>query len=120
MVRNFDPNNFTAGHVLRLVTPTIAVIAVLVLIGLFAPDFFWLFIVLLVAGGYVSITKLPRKDLRAIAEKERDVEVKVRRLPVIGPIAVAAWRLLGWFVVIYCAIVLILLVLASLKSILAY
>ena len=52
MAREFDPINLAAGDVLRIAAPTIAVIALLVLVGKFAPDYVWLLIVLLAGGAY--------------------------------------------------------------------
>ncbi len=116
MAREIDPNNLSAGDVLRIVAPTIAAIAVLILVGKFAPDHVWLLIVLLVGGIYLYVSRLPKKDLAAIAEREREVENKIGAIPVVGPIAKPAWRLLNWLAVILGAIMLILFVLASIKN----
>ena len=116
MARDFDPINLSAGDVFRAIAPTVAVIAAFILVGRFAPDFIWLFIVLLTVGIYVFIVKLPKKDLAAIAEKEQELEDKIGRIPVVGRIAKPAWRLFNWIGAILGAIMLIVLILASVKN----
>ncbi len=118
MAREIDPNNLSVGDVLRIVAPTIAVIAALILVGKFAPDYVWLLIVLLVGGVYVYVSRLPKKDLATIAEREQKFENKIGAIPVVGPIAKPAWRLLNWLAVILGAVMLILFVLASIKNLL--
>ncbi len=118
MARDIDPNNLAAGDVLRLVAPTIAVVAVLVLVERFAPDYAWVLIVLLLGGIYVYVTKLPKKDLAALAEREHELENKIGSIPVVGPIAKPAWRLLNWVLAIIGAIMLLLFILASIKNLL--
>ena len=118
MARDFDPNNLSAGDVFRAVVPTIAVIAVLVLVGRFAPNYVWLLIILLVGGVYVYVTRLPKKDIVAITEREQELENKIGNVPLVGPIAKPAWRLLNWLAVIFGAIMLILFVLTSIKNLL--
>ena len=118
MARDFDPNNLSAGDVLRAVAPTIIAIAVLLLVGRFAPDYVWLLIVFIVVGVYVWVSKLPKKDLAAIAEKERELEDKIESIPVVGPVAKPAWRLLNWLAIVLGAIMLIVFILASVRNLL--
>ncbi len=118
MARKIDPNDLSAGDVLRLVAPTIALIALLILVGKFAPHFIWLLIVLLVIGFYVTVSKLPQKDLAAMEEKEREIQGKIESLPVVGPIAKSAWRIFSWIGFIIGALFLILIVFESVKNLL--
>ncbi|MDH5501466.1 MAG: hypothetical protein OEY72_10250 [Gammaproteobacteria bacterium] len=118
MAREIDPNNLSAGDVLRVVAPTIAVVAVFILVGKFAPDYVWLLIALLVGGIYVYVSRLPKKDLAAIAEREQHFENKIGAIPVVGPIAKPAWRLLNWLAVILGAVMLVLIVVVSIKNLL--
>jgi ABC-type branched-subunit amino acid transport system permease subunit len=110
MARNFDPSNLSAGDVLRAVTPAIVAIAVLILVGRFAPDYLWLVIVFIVVGVYVWVSNLPKKDLAAVAEKERELEDKIRGIPVVGRVAKPAWRLLSWLALVLGAIMVIVFI----------
>ena len=118
MARDMDPNNLSASDVLRIVAPIIVVIAVLIMVGKFAPDYFWVLIVLMGGSVYVYVSKLPEKDLAAIAEREQQLEDKIGTIPFVGSIVKPAWRLLNWVAVILGAIMLILFVLASIKKLL--
>jgi|GEM_PF-4134774 len=117
MARKIDPNDLSAGDVLRLVAPTIAVIAAFVLVGEIVPDYLWLLIVLLIGGVYAHISRLPKKDLAALAQREKEVENKIGAIPVIGPIARPAWRVLNWIGVILGAFMLVVFALASMKNV---
>lgn len=120
MARDFNPNNLSAGDVLRILASSIALIFVLLIavlfVSRFAPDFTRLFIGLLGIGVFVVITRLPKKDLAAISEKEHELEEKIGRIPIIGSVAKPAWRSFNWLTVILGVIVLILLVLASVMN----
>ena len=118
MAREFDPNNLSAGDVLRILAPTVAVIAVVVLVGRFAPDYVWLLFVLTSVGAYLYVSRLPKKDLAAMVEQDQKFENKIGSLPVIGRIAKPAWRLLNWLVVVFSTIMLILFTLSSITNLL--
>ena len=114
MARDFNPNDLSARYVLRIVAQTIIGIAALLtavfLVSRFAPDFVGLFIALIGIGVYVVVTRLPKKDLAAIVEKEREAEENIGKIPIVGPVVKFGWRLFNWLIVGLGMIMLILLV----------
>lgn len=117
MARDIDPNNLSIGDVLRIVAPTIALIAILILVGRFAPNYVWLLLVLISVGAFVCVLRLPKKDLAAIAEHEQQLEDKIGSFPIVGSIAKIAWRLLGWLSIVFGVFVLVLLAATSVRNI---
>lgn len=118
MTREFDPNNLSAGDVVRAIAPLVAVIAIIVLVGRYAPDYVGLAIFAIVGFVFFWFLTLPKKDVAAMAEAERRVDSKIQNLPVIGPVAGPLWRVFNWLGSLLGAVMLIFLAYWAFKSVL--
>jgi len=118
VAREFDPNNLSAGDVLRAIGPLVVVIAIIVLVGRYAPDYVGLAIAAIIGFVFFWIFTLPKKDVAAIAEAERKLDSKIENLPVVGPVAGPLWRVFNWLGSILGAVMLIWLVYWAIKNVL--
>ncbi len=96
MGREIDPKNLSGGDVLRIVAPLIGLIVAIVVVGRFAPSYFWVLMVAVIGYVIYTVQTLPKKDLEAIAKAEQDTNDKIRNLPLLGPILYPLWRVFGW------------------------
>ena len=118
VAREFDPNNLSAGDVLRAIAPLVVVIAIIVFVGRYAPDYGGLAIVAIIGFVFFWVFTLPKKDVSAIAEAQRRLDTKIQNLPIVGPIAGPLWRILTWLGSILSALILIWLVYWAIKKLL--
>lgn len=118
MAREFDPNNLSASDVLRAIGPLVVVIATIVLVIRYAPDFVWLVIVGIVGFAFYWVFTLPKKDVEAIAEADRRLDSKIHDLPIVGPVAGPLCRVLNWLGSIFSAVMLVFVVYWAITSIL--
>ncbi len=118
MSREFDPNNLTFGDVLRAIVPLVAVIAIISLVGQYAPDYVLLVVVAIVGFIFYWIFTLPKKDVEAIAEADRKLENRIQNIPIIGPVAGAVFRIFNWLGLILGAVTVVWLVYSAIKNVL--
>ncbi len=118
MAREFDPNNLSAGDVFRAIAPLVVVIAAIVLVGRYAPDYVGLVIIAIIGFVFYWIFTLPKKDVEAIAEADRRLDSKIQNLPIVGPVAGPLWRILKWLGSILTTVILIWLVYWAIKNVL--
>ena len=116
MARDFDPKNLSAGDVLRAIGPLVAFLAALVLVGRFAPDYIWLLIVGIGVFVYFYVTTLPKENIAAMVDKEREINEKIDKIPVVGRIVGPLWRALNWLGAIVGSIFLVWFIYVSIKN----
>ena len=107
--KEFDPNNLSAGDVARGLAAPIGIIVALIVVGKYAPRFIWLLVVGIPVCVYFYISRMPKEDLRAIADAEHRANEKIRNLPIVGPILYPLLRVLDWAHSVFIIVFLLLL-----------
>ncbi|MGB5630185.1 MAG: hypothetical protein WBM57_12495 [Woeseiaceae bacterium] len=115
MAKEFDPNNLTAGDVVRAVAPMVAAILAIYLVHKFAPDFVGIAFVALIGLVFYFIFTMPKKDLEAIGKADKELGDKIGDIPIVGPVAKPLWQVFDWLGVIIGAISLLWLVVWAVK-----
>jgi len=116
MVKEFDPDNLTAGDIVRAVAPTILAILAIYLVQKFAPNFLGIAVVILIALVLYVIFTMPKKDVESIGKADRELNDNIGKIPVIGPLAKPLWRVIVWLSAIVSLITIILLVFGAIDK----
>ena len=113
MALHLDPNNLTAGDVVRVVGPLALGLATLFLVGYFASDFVWLVILAFVVIFVVGWARIPREDKISMVKKELELEQKIDNIPIVGRPARYLWKILSWVAGFIGIFYLVLLVVST-------
>ena len=118
MARRIDPKNLTLGDALYVIAPTVALVAVVVVIGRFAPQYVPFLVIAVGVGVVIYVSKLPANDRAAIADAERRLDRKIDSLPIVGPIVGPLWRIFSLIVSIVSAVLMILVIYLAIRNVL--
>ena len=110
MAWEYDPDNLTAGDVLKMVAPTIAAFVSIYFVNKYFPDFVDLAAFALIALVIFGILRMPKKDLEKIAEAEQRQSEKVKAVPVVGPALGVLKQAFDWIHTIFGIILFIWLI----------